>query len=54
MHDFYASAFSTSGMNLSAMDGKIEQHACIKFYVKVGKSNTEPLEMLYEAFGEIL
>jgi hypothetical protein len=34
------------------MDGKIEQHACIKFSVKHGKSTTETLEMLHEAFGE--
>jgi hypothetical protein len=34
------------------MDGKIEQHACIKFCVKLGKSATETLEMLHEAFGE--
>jgi hypothetical protein len=37
---------------LSAMDGKIEQHVCIKFYVKVGKSTAETLEMLHEASGE--
>jgi hypothetical protein len=34
------------------MDGKIEQHVCIKFCVKLGKSTTETLEMLREAFGE--
>jgi hypothetical protein len=34
------------------MDGKIEQHVCIKFCVKLGKSATETLEMLHEAFGE--
>jgi hypothetical protein len=34
------------------MDGKIEQCVCIKFYVKLGKSTTETLEMLHEAFGE--
>jgi hypothetical protein len=27
------------------MDGKIEQRACIKFRVKLGKSATEILEM---------
>jgi hypothetical protein len=32
------------------MDGKIEQRACIKFCVKLGKSATETLEMLCEAF----
>jgi hypothetical protein len=34
------------------MDGKIEQHVCIKFYVKLGKSTTKTMEMLHEAFGE--
>jgi hypothetical protein len=34
------------------MDGKIEQHVCIKFCVKLGKSATKMLEMLCEAFGE--
>jgi hypothetical protein len=34
------------------MDDKIEQHACIKFWVKLGKSVTENLEMLREAFEE--
>jgi hypothetical protein len=34
------------------MDGKIEQCVCIKFCVELGKSATETLEMLYEAFGE--
>jgi hypothetical protein len=34
------------------MVGKIEQRVCIKFCVKVGKSVTETLEMLLEAFGE--
>jgi hypothetical protein len=34
------------------MDGKIEQHVCIKFCVKLGKSATETLELLREAFGE--
>jgi hypothetical protein len=33
-------------------DRKIEQHICIKFCVKHGKSDTETLEMLHEAFGE--
>jgi hypothetical protein len=33
------------------MDGKIEQRVCIMFYVKFGKSATETLEMLHEAFG---
>jgi hypothetical protein len=34
------------------MDGKIEQRVCIKFCVKLGKSNTETHEMLHKAFGE--
>jgi hypothetical protein len=34
------------------MDGKIEQHVCIKFCVKLGKSDIETLEMLHEACGE--
>jgi hypothetical protein len=34
------------------MDGKIEQHICIKFCVKLGKSTTKTLEMLHEPFGE--
>jgi hypothetical protein len=34
------------------MDGKIEQSICIKFCVKLGKSATETLKMLREAFGE--
>jgi hypothetical protein len=52
MHCFYASDVSTSCFVLSAVDGKIEQHACIKFWVKLCKSATETLEMLREAFGE--
>jgi hypothetical protein len=46
------SAFSTSYFILSAMDGKIEQHVCIRFCMKFSKSTTETLEMLHEAFGE--
>jgi hypothetical protein len=42
------SAFSTSCFVLSEIDGKIEQHICIKFI----QSTTETLEMLQEAFGE--
>jgi hypothetical protein len=34
------------------MDGKIEQHVCIKFCVKLSKSATKTPEMLREAFGE--
>jgi hypothetical protein len=32
------------------MDGKIEQYVCIKFCMKLGKSATETVEMLREAF----
>jgi hypothetical protein len=46
------SAFSPLYFVLSVMDGKIEQHVCIKFCVKLGKSATETLEMFHEAFGE--
>jgi hypothetical protein len=34
------------------MDGKIEQHVCIKFCMKLGKYATETPDMLCEAFGE--
>jgi hypothetical protein len=34
------------------MDGKIEQPVSINFYVKIGKSATETLEKLSEAFRE--
>jgi hypothetical protein len=33
------------------MDGKTEQHVCIKFCVKLSTSVTKTLEMLHEAFG---
>jgi hypothetical protein len=46
------SAFLISCFILSVMDGKIEQHVSIKFWVKLGESATETLEMLHEAFGE--
>jgi hypothetical protein len=36
------------------MDGKIEKCVYIKICVKLGKSGTETLEMLCEAFGDIL
>jgi hypothetical protein len=51
LHCFYTSAFLTSCFLLSAMDGKIEQHVCIKFCMNLGKSATETLVMLREAFG---
>jgi hypothetical protein len=34
------------------MDDKVEQCVCLKFSMKLGKSATETLEMLHEAFGE--
>jgi hypothetical protein len=34
------------------MDGKIEQRVCSMFCLKLGKSATETLEILREAFGE--
>jgi hypothetical protein len=34
------------------MDGKIKQCFCIQFCVSLGKSATETLEILHEAFGE--
>jgi hypothetical protein len=34
------------------MDGKIKQHFCIKFCVKLSKSATKTLEMLHDAIGE--
>jgi hypothetical protein len=45
-------AFMTSCFVLCAMDGKIEQHVCIKFCMKLGKSTTKTLEMLRRVFGE--
>jgi hypothetical protein len=49
---FSMNASSTSYFVLSAMDGKIEQWICVRFYVKLGKCPTENLEILNEAFGE--
>jgi hypothetical protein len=46
------SAFPTSCFILSAVNDKIEKHACIKCCIKLGKSAAETLEMLCEAFGE--
>jgi hypothetical protein len=34
------------------MDGKIEQHVCVKFCMKFSKCTTKTLEMLHGAFGE--
>jgi hypothetical protein len=51
-HYFYSNAFSTSCFPLATMDGKSEQHICVKFWVKLSKSATETIEMLREAFGE--
>jgi hypothetical protein len=52
MHCFYTSAFLTLCFILSVMDGKTEQHVCIKFCVKLCKYTTETLEMLCEASAE--
>jgi hypothetical protein len=46
------SAFFTLCFVSSAMEDKIKQRVCIKFCVKLGKSITQTLKMLYEAFGE--
>jgi hypothetical protein len=51
-HRFYASVFLSLCFVLSAVDGKNEQHVCIKFCVKLSTSATETTEMLLEAFGE--
>lgn len=51
-HSFYTSAFSTLCFVLPAMVGKIKQHVCIKFCMKLSKSATKGLEMLREGFGE--
>jgi hypothetical protein len=48
---FYTSVFSTTCFTLSVMDGKIKQHVCIKFHVKVSKSITNTPEMIREPFG---
>jgi hypothetical protein len=32
---------------------KLSKYVCIKFCMKLSKSFTENLEMLYEAFGEL-
>jgi hypothetical protein len=37
---------------LSLIDGKLEQHVCIKFCVTLSKSTTGTLEMIHEAFGK--
>jgi hypothetical protein len=44
MQCFYTSAFSTSCFHLAVI-------VCIKLCVKLGKSATESLEVLGEAFG---
>jgi hypothetical protein len=51
-HCFYTSAFSISCFVLFVMDAKIEQHVCIEFWAKLGKSATETLKMLCEDLGE--
>jgi hypothetical protein len=47
------SASSTSYFPLAVMDGKIEQCVCIKVCLKLGKSASESLQILREAFGEL-
>jgi hypothetical protein len=49
---FYVSAFSTSCLVLSVMDGKFKQCVSIRFCVKLGKSTAQTPEMLHEALGE--
>jgi hypothetical protein len=49
---FYTSAFSNLCFILSTVDSKIEQHVCIKFCVKLGKSTIKTAEMLCEGSGE--
>ena len=34
------------------MEGKVQQHVCIDFYFRLGKSGAETYEMLQAAFGE--
>lgn len=46
IHSLYTSALSIWHFNLPAMDGKINQHVCIKFCVKLSKSATDTLEIL--------
>jgi hypothetical protein len=49
---FFLHEYSFECFVLSVIGGKIEQHVCIKFCVKLGKSATETPEMLREGFGE--
>jgi hypothetical protein len=52
-HYFYTSAFLTLHIVFNAIDGKIEEFICIKFWAKPLKSATKTIEMLREALDEI-
>ncbi|UYV69931.1 hypothetical protein LAZ67_7001250 [Cordylochernes scorpioides] len=41
-----------STARLIRMDNKIEQHVCLKFCFRIGKSASESFALLQEAFGE--
>jgi hypothetical protein len=45
---FYRSAPLTLCFILSVMDGRIEQCVCIHFHMKLSKSTTETIEMLFD------
>jgi hypothetical protein len=49
---FLHELFFTWCLVLSAMDDKIEQRVCVKFFGELGKSDTETLELLRETSGQ--